>query len=546
MKNDLMYAEPARSPLGWLKDAMRSMYGKEHLNWFKTLGQGLAKAGVFEKGHKHHIKDTTALAVAVIKTMRSLEKPKHINLALVSLMPSSWEVVTQRYKEKTNSDGADSWEKPVWADETWWQESPYYYTHFIHASEKIPGNVAFAENLGKAWADRYTTMKPGRYLTRFFGGENGVLSEKEIKEWADKQVAATAPREVEFVSVNESATVDEIRTAANGMIRVINLGPSDSCMSAGSHGCETWFKGHIHPAAIYATPDITIAYMENHEGEVTARAVCNKEKKRVARIYGDSRRLLPALEALGYVQEEGALIGCRIRKIENRRGDGYIMAYVDAGTGSGGGALGYTDCEVEKDKYWKLCRPGTGQGSTYEGYEHKGVTQSEEPMCRCEDCGDEMSEDESCYIESAEVTVCENCRDSNYTYAIGRRHEDWFVNEDVIECLTNNTYYFVGYANHHDVYMCEECGDWYKLDDLVSTSRGNVHHEIAVGLAEEDSEGNTFAVEQDTVETHDGRTIHKDTAKIVVINGEEFVCYENDDEDALRADHEANEEKEQA
>lgn len=538
MKNDLMYIKPERSPLRELKTACQRR-GKKRLKWFKDLGRGLAKAGVLKKGETEN---TTALATAIIKTMHSIEKPGHINRALLSLMPRNWAGVVERYNEKVNSGGEGRWEKPVWADETWWQESPYYYTHFIHASEKIPGNIAFAENMDKAFAERYTTMKPGRYLARFFGD---VLSEKEVKEWADKQVATTAPVGVKFVSVNEGATGDEIKAAAAEMIRVINLGPSDSCMSAGSHGDdESWFNGHIHPAAIYATPDIEIAYIENHEGEVTARVVCNKEKKLVARIYGDSRRLLPALEALGYVQEAHALVGCRIRKIENRSGDGdgYIMAYVDAGAASGGGALGYEDSG--DSKYWVLCA-GTGEGSTYEGYEHKGVTQSE-PQCWCGHCGDGMREDDACYIESLGETICETCRDNNYTYAVGRRYEDWFANDEVIECLSNGTWYVGVYANDHDVYQCEVSGDWYTLDDLVSTLRGYVHTDEAVELAEEDREGNVYAVEEDTVETHDGRTIHEDSVKTVVINGEEFICHEDDDEDALRADHEANEEKEQA
>ena len=47
---------------------------------------------------------------------------------------------------------------------------------------------------------------------------------------------------------------------------------------------------------------------------------------------------------------------------------------------------------------------------------------------------------------------------------------------------------------------------------MVTTSRGMVFTDEAVELAVEDSDGNSWAVESDTVTTHDGRVIHKDVA----------------------------------
>jgi hypothetical protein len=47
---------------------------------------------------------------------------------------------------------------------------------------------------------------------------------------------------------------------------------------------------------------------------------------------------------------------------------------------------------------------------------------------------------------------------------------------------------------------------------MVETSRGMVETSRAVELAVEDSDGNSWAAESDTVTTHDGRVIHEDDA----------------------------------
>ena len=103
--------------------------------------------------------------------------------------------------------------------------------------------------------------------------------------------------------------------------------------------------------------------------------------------------------------------------------------------------------------------------------------------------------------------------DNNYERAIGRRgNEGYYRTEDCIQCETNGEWYVEEYASDNGVYQCGVNCDWYKEEDMVSTSRGMVFREEAVELAAEDSDGNDWAVEADTVTTHDGRVIHKDDA----------------------------------
>jgi hypothetical protein len=479
----------------------------------KLLGHRLAKEGLVKGG-----KPVDANKFVAWLIMNHDRHDYCLTAAMKTFMGSGWFEQWSVHEDKVENR---EWTQPVWVDTPWFQNSPHRLMHYLHGSIKIEGNVAYAESIEKAQADRYITTKPGRYLTKFFAD---VLSEREIKEWADKQVAASKPAVVRWADTEQE------------MIRAINLGPSDSCMSAGFHsGREEWFKGHIHPAAIYATPDITVAYLEDHDGKIVARAVCNATKRYVARCYGDARMLVPALEALGWTQESGALEDCRIKKIENGNvsRDSYIMAYVDAGTGSGGGSLGYKD--AGDDEYWILCESHK-QGNTYAGYENNGVTR-DEPQCTCEMCDEEIDEDGAYHIESAGQTVCESCRDDRFVYAMGRRHEDWYDNDDCIE--VDGSYYVTEYVHHHNIGCCEISGDYYSMDDLVSTSRGLVHHDQAVELDVDDDDGNNHVCESDAVTTHDDRTIHKGNVVEHMVGDAMFICHDEDDLEALTIEKEA-------
>ena len=515
MLANLEYVEPVREVgLGETKPCWYGSYSNHQVQTrtiIKKLGQRLGKEGLVKGG-----KPVDTLKFTTWLTINHHSYDYCLRAAMQTFMGSAWSELWSAHEDKVENR---EWTQPVWVDTTWFQNSPYRVLHYLHGSTKIEGNVAYAESIEKAQADRYITTKPGRYLTKFFAG---VLSEREIKEWADKQVAAMKPAMVKWANTEEE------------MIRAINLGPSDSCMSAGFHsGREGWFKGHIHPAAVYATPDITVAYLEDHDGKIVARAVCNVAKKYVARCYGDFRLLVPALEALGWTQQSGALEGCRIRKIENRGGhDSYIMAYVDAGTGSGGGSLGYKD--AGDDEHWILCESHR-QGNTYAGYENEGVTR-DEPQCTCDMCDDGMDEDDAYHMDSTDQTVCEGCRDYNFTIAMGRRQDDWFPNDDVIE--VEGEYYVTQYAGNHGIYCCELSGEWYHQDDMVTTSRGMVHQDQAVALDVEDDDGNNHVCTSDVATTHDGRTIHRGNVVEHTVGDEVFICHDEDDLEALTAEKE--------
>lgn len=533
MLRDMKYREPIRSYLRgqYLRylDATTSRspaayYIAEATNLkekMRNLGRAIARHGVIKRGEIDYAK-----LLVVVSTVLESASPTD------TLVQQFLEAILRKYHNgcldhplvaAVKRDGSryfdKYWDELPWVNEAWYLASPLRLLQSPHPAtdSKFMGMVAFAESVDKLIADRFTTIKPGRWLQRYFGN---VLSEKEIKHWADEMARRVVKAEVKFAE-----TVDEC-------IRVVNLGPSESCMSAGFHdGREHWYNGHVHPAAIYATPDIHIAYIENYNGDVVARAVCNKSEQLIARIYGDARLLLPALEQLGYQQATGALDGCRINRIAYN--DRFIMAYVDAGIGSGEGHLHFEEYD---SKYWRLTTRERGTYSTYEGYEGRGVMELDQGE-ECPGCGACTDPDEMRYVEWIDESRCQCCIDNDFVYAYVRHGQDYIPTDDAIYCESDGEWYAGRYADEHEVYSCAETGNYYALDDLADTMDGYVHFDHAVKLDVPDSDGNEYATQSSIATTHDGRTIHEDDA--VTHNDE--IYHKDDDYDTKDERNESGE-----
>lgn len=534
MLSDLKYVTPNRSFLRGeyhqLIDRASHSYGRsrvpyshervrDHREGMKQLGAAVARSGAIRRGAV----DWDKLLLVIGQELYSPDQPLDLDLEQIVCRVFAGDdvyhpVVAMLRRDKGRFT-TQYWSDLPWASQEWFAQSglPASQAPHVATGLKNQGMVAFAESVDKRITDRFTIMKPGRYLQRYFGD---VLDTKEIKRWADEMARQVIRAEVKFA--------EDERT----MIRVVNLGPSESCMSAAHHGRERWYDGHIHPAAIYDTPDIHIAYLENRDGDVVARAVCNKKDKLVARVYGDARLLLPALETLGYKHEREALNGCRIRKIESARGEGYIMAYVDAGIGSGQGHLYFRDYDTQ---YWKLTDDPSGY-STYEGYENNGVARLEPRVC-CDHCEEQVDEDDTRYVDWTGTTVCNCCLDNNFIYAYTRwRIREFVPNDDVIYCETDGEYYAERHAFEYSIFLCDETNRWYHIDEMVSVVGGMVHMDRAVALDVPDCDGNEYAVTRHTTRTHDGRTIMEEDA----VTHDDKVYHKDDDYDT-EAEAEAGE-----
>ena len=416
------------------------------------------------------------------------------------------------------------WQQVPWTTWAGFYDNSTANNRLPHISVVNPQEVAYYQSVDKLIRGIETRTKPGRFLAKFFPN----LTPDQVRQYANDYLVATAPKQLHF-----ARTRDE-------MITAIDEGPSESCQTRGYYDKapddRPWFNGHIHPAACYASGDFEVAYITDnnkpasivdlHAGaqRITARAICNAKNKTVARIYGDSAKLLPLLTSAGYTQVERALVGCRLLKIENENGSGWIMPYVDAGIGSGGGSLNVDDYYDHDSgrSYWMLVRPDTGEYSTYEGYDKKGVLEGDEEKrhtCpRCNAAHDD--EDDIHYSDYENEHYCSECEGDFVTAVVntGRYGHDY----DMV--LIDNAIEIDGewYANDDDLLtrcgfvQCIHCDEWTSLDNTTTTDSGLVCsgcEDQIVELAEDSPDGNEYGYRPDCtqyVDVETGETVWLD------------------------------------
>ena len=190
--------------------------------------------------------------------------------------------------------------------------------HYAHISTGNANLIAYTPDDVFGVEDRQLRVKPGKYLTQFYGD---VYTPEEIVVWSDRVKAmsldmhiATTPEECESVY-----------TALHG---------PDSCMTAKGH----WDVGQ-HPATVYGGGDTAVAYIGHIGGShsnhsITARAVVRTDKKLFYRAYGTASGVLVAmLLAAGYTRTSDALMGARVRAV-SLDAQYWLMPYID-GVGTG-------------------------------------------------------------------------------------------------------------------------------------------------------------------------------------------------------------------
>lgn len=416
------------------------------------------------------------------------------------------------------------WQQVPWNTWAWFVENDAANNRLPHISVVNPQEVAYYQSVDKLIRGIETRTKPGRFLAKFFPN----LTPDQVRQYANDYLVATAPKQLHF-----ARTRDEIITA-------IDEGPSESCQTRGyydkSPDERPWYAGHIHPAACYASGDFEVAYITDnnqpadltqlHTGNqrITARAICNAKNKTVARIYGDAAKMEPLLTSAGYEQVDRALVGCRLLKIENEEGSGWIMPYVDAGIGSGGGSLDVDDYydHASGKSYWMLVRPGNGEYNTYDGYDKKGVLDTDEEerhYCpRCNAAHDD--EDDIHYSDYEEEHYCESC-DDDFVYAVVRVGR-WGTERDMVRidnALDIDGDWYVDDADllaRCGLVQCVNCEEWESLDNTTTTDSGQVCNDCdvqVVPLAEESPDGNEYGYRPDCtqyVNTETGETVWLD------------------------------------
>ncbi len=201
-----------------------------------------------------------------------------------------------------------------WMDCAWFRENWLRWVeHLPRGSERVSGLLAYYQSPEKRARNIRTPIKPGKYLQKFFAD---ILSADEIREAALVWSNHFALREV---IITQDA--DDIEKAYTG-----RYNGSCMCFSSGS------YAGPVHPARVYAGPDLGIAYIGDLEEGVDGRVLVWPDKKLYyPKFYGDTERLEASLRAKGFSRGTSSdFVGARIQRIPfGDTGEDFVAPYVD-------------------------------------------------------------------------------------------------------------------------------------------------------------------------------------------------------------------------
>ena len=354
--------------------------------------------------------------------------------------------------------------------------------HNIHLSTEDINQIAYYPTLKHMREGREVRTKLGRYLTKYQQALS--LSESDIKNMAEKHSANMRSRggwTVDFIAHND----------AQGWLTVYESPDVTSCMQN-----EDAVRIYAHERSV-----LRLAHVKAGD-KIIARCIVREDDgaKGWLRVYPDpngyaeGRYLLDYLKTNGY-ENQTNLDGALLQYIES--GSNIVCPYLDYGN-NGSQSVGV----VMRDGVRYL----EAGGSDYNATETNGYAQTN--TTSCDICGDDVHEEEISHIEHDNNYVCEHCRDRHYTWAYGRRYEDYFPSDECIE--VNGEWYWAETIDNHNIGRCDYSDDYCHTDELVETYDGVYHQDYVVSV---DRHTDWEYVFQNKVHTlSDGTTCHEDDA----------------------------------
>jgi hypothetical protein len=194
------------------------------------------------------------------------------------------------------------------------------------------------------------------------------------------------------------------------------------------------------------------------------------------------------------------------------------LVFIDSSihVGVGGGSNGTASTRFLRTLEDQLATPKPSEDDEDED-EDEDEDDDENIYC-CDDCGDDVDEDDTTYIESHDHRVCSSCLDNNYQEAIVNRRggTGWVHRDDAVYCESNGNYYTDSVTDYHGVRHCESRDSYYLEDDMVYVSGRSewVHQDDAVRLDHPTTAGgDDYIHEDDVTTTADDLSIHDDDAE---------------------------------
>lgn len=292
--------------------------------------------------------------------------------------------------------------RPIWSNEAWWRDSrPIWRDHYVRVADDDSTMLVYVASPEKGMMRVHTRVRPGRYLSKYFGPESDVplLTEKQIKALATWQATGV----LSPLALPDQWDLDFAADAA-GIAHVYANGPR-SCMSPPNFGEADC------PARTYGAGDLAVAYLRAKSSDIScgkhpfpARCLVWVEKKIMGRVYPTrdywqhdgfsepavsdaiNRLLYTKLRDSGYrsiYEHDVTFTGARLLKVPRNRSKGaFVAPFLDGGYGL-----------VDGGDFWLLRPMNAKPPPTYPGGGQQGYFYTRTPA-RCSCCGDEANEED--------------------------------------------------------------------------------------------------------------------------------------------------------
>ena len=373
------------------------------------------------------------------------------------------------------------------------------------AAKEGSHKIAYTRDEKYGEADRQLATTVSKYLTRHFP----ALASNVIRDISARYVEATF----------------EIVTTMEDMLETIRKGPG-SCMSGEESEFDSDLDG-VHPYEVY-DPQYGWSMVRVMEaGKITGRVLINdKAYVRTYRMrlesdgvtptaYSDTDERLNAwLRDNGYFKESDWR-GCKIKHISANNSCGFVAPYLD----------GCARDVIAYGKYLEIVSTGDGEWCCDNT---SGDADERDERATCEDCNDRMSGDDTYHVyRDQSRCVCQSCYENGYTRVIGRRGDEYAVdNSDATE---------VDGEWYHDEYLAD--------NNIVALENGDYSHiDNAIHIASSDewyrdddericyTKAGEHELKDDCVELEDGEWCLRDDAWQCEHSDEWYAC---DDVDSV-------------
>ena len=315
-----------------------------------------------------------------------------------------------------------------------WSEVAHIPDHFAHVS--MDGfKIAYTPDEAKGLVDIQVSMKPGRYLAKFYPS----LDQDTVRRLA-----------IDVEGMGDF----KVATSAEDIVKVYQGGPR-SCMCFPSSCCDR-YAGTVHPVSIYGDSDLQLAYLGDIDN-ATARALIRPSNKTYVRIYGDDQRLGAALKGKGYTLDGNGFLGAKVRKIECN--GTYVAPYID----------GHDGLDHAGEGWFEIVRSGDYEAGRTDGLLEE--TEDENAFI-CEHCEERADIDESLTVHvhnrrghNREETWCSYCVE-NHSFFCHGTDESYSHSVEHSEASNGLTYTDSWLADN--AYYCEQTDTWFlDIDDIV-------------------------------------------------------------------------------